>query len=496
MSNNIQLLVAKSTNDIFINSCMANRHGLIAGATGTGKTVSLQVLAESFSANGVPVFMTDIKGDLSGIAKSAMMTPKLQERLNKLGITSHSLTAFPACFWDLFGEQGHPIKTTISEMGPLLLGRLLNLNDTQSGVLNIVFKIADDAGLLLLDLKDLRAMLNFVGENRNEYTNEYGNVTTASIGSIQRGLLTLEQQGGDKFFGEPAMNILDFIRCNSNGKGIINILAADKLMLSPSLYSTFLLWMLSELYEQLPEVGDLDKPKLVFFFDEAHLLFNEAPKALLDKIEQVIRLIRSKGVGVYFITQNPMDVPESVLRQLGNRIQHALRAFTPKDQKAVKTAAETFRPNPNVDVEKVITELAVGEALVSFLDINGTPAMVDRAFIYPPKAQIGPITPFERKTIIQQSSFFGTYEKSVDRESAFEMLQKRIEEQNQQKEDIKKQQDKSSSENNYKKTSSTPKTKSSGEKLAGDIAKIAGSSIGRSLGKNLVRGLMGSLFGR
>ncbi len=325
MSDNIELLVAKSTNNIFLNSRMANRHGLIAGATGTGKTVSLQVLAESFSSCGVPVFMTDIKGDLSGIAKSAIMTPKLQERLNKFSITSYPLTAFPVCFWDLFGEQGHPVRTTISEMGPLLLGRLLNLNDTQSGVLDIVFKIADDAGLLLLDLKDLRAMLNYVGENRADFTNEYGNVSTSSIGSIQRGLLTLEQQGADKFFGEPAMNILDFIHCDASGKGIVNILAADKLMLSPSLYSTFLLWMLSELYEQLPEVGDMEKPKLVFFFDEAHLLFNEAPKILLDKIEQVIRLIRSKGVGVYFITQNPLDVPENVLGQLGNRIQHALR---------------------------------------------------------------------------------------------------------------------------------------------------------------------------
>lgn len=495
MSDNIELIVAKSANNIFLNSRMANRHGLIAGATGTGKTVSLQVLAESFSSCGVPVFMTDIKGDLSGIAKSAIMTPKLQERLNKLSIASHPLSAFPVCFWDLFGEQGHPVRTTISEMGPLLLGRLLNLNDTQSGVLDIVFKIADDAGLLLLDLKDLRAMLNYVGENRADFTNEYGNVSTSSIGSIQRGLLTLEQQGADKFFGEPAMNILDFIRCDTSGKGIVNILAADKLMLSPSLYSTFLLWMLSELYEQLPEVGDMEKPKLVFFFDEAHLLFNEAPKILLDKIEQVIRLIRSKGVGVYFITQNPLDVPENVLGQLGNRIQHALRAFTPKDQKAVKSAAQTFRTNPNVDVEKVITELAVGEALISFLDVNGTPGIVERAFICPPKAQIGPVSPFERKTCIQQSKFFGVYEKSVDRESAFEMLQKRIEEQNKQKEANAKQQHEPV-QNAIKKTNSSPKGKSSGEKIASEMVKIAGSSIGRSLGKNLVRGLMGSLFGR
>ena len=342
MEDNKQLNIAKSSQDIFINSRMANRHGLIAGATGTGKTVSLQVLAESFSSIGVPVFMTDIKGDLSGIAKAGFMSLKMQERVKNLNIISHNLMAFPACFWDLFGEQGHPVRTTISEMGPLLLGRLLNLNDTQSGVLDIVFKIADDAGLLLLDLKDLRAMLNYVGDNRTNFTNEYGNVSTTSIGAIQRGLLTLEQQGADNFFGEPAMNIQDFIRCDANGKGIVNILAADKLMLSPSLYSTFLLWILSELYEQLPEVGDLDKPKLVFFFDEAHLLFNEAPKVLLDKIEQIIRLIRSKGVGVYFITQNPMDIPENVLGQLGNRIQHALRAFTPKDQKAVNLEAKSI----------------------------------------------------------------------------------------------------------------------------------------------------------
>lgn len=496
MEENKQLNIAKSEQEIFINSRMANRHGLIAGATGTGKTVSLQVLAESFSSIGVPVFMTDIKGDLSGIAKEGFMSLKMQERIKKLNISSHNLMAFPACFWDLYGEQGHPIRTTISEMGPLLLGRLLNLNDTQSGVLDIVFKIADDAGLLLLDLKDLRAMLNYVGENRNDFTNEYGNVSTTSIGAIQRGLLTLEQQGATNFFGEPAMNIQDFIRCDATGKGIVNILAADKLMLSPSLYSTFLLWMLSELYEQLPEVGDLDKPKLVFFFDEAHLLFNEAPKVLLDKIEQIIRLIRSKGVGVYFITQNPMDVPENVLGQLGNRIQHALRAFTPKDQKAVKTAAQTFRANPKLDVEKVITELGVGEALVSFLDINGTPAMVERAFIYPPKAQIGPISSFERKSIIEKSSLMGRYEKAVDRESAFEILQKRIEEQNKQKQETLKQQNQSkpNNQNNYKKPSSN--TKSTGEKLASEVVKIAGSSIGRSLGRNLVRGLMGSIFGR
>jgi DNA helicase HerA-like ATPase len=352
---NGNLLIAKSDKDIFLIPKMSNRHGLVAGATGTGKTVTLQTLAETFSSIGVPVIMADVKGDLSGIAKPATDNPKVTARIQELNLRGYIPQGFPVCFWDIFGQQGHPLRTTISEMGPLLLSRLLNLNDVQSGVLTLVFKIADDSDLLLLDLKDLRKILEFVGEHRDEYTNEYGNVSSASIGTIQRGLLALEEQGADKFFGEPALDIMDFMQTDGKGRGVMNILAADKLMLSPGLYSTFLLWLLSELFEQLPEAGDLDKPKLVFFFDEAHLLFNEAPRVLLEKIEQVVRLVRSKGVGVYFVTQNPIDIPDTVLGQLGNRVQHALRAFTPKDQKAVKSAAETFRPNPIFKVEDVIT---------------------------------------------------------------------------------------------------------------------------------------------
>jgi hypothetical protein len=415
------LTIAKSTRDIGILPALANRHGLITGATGTGKTVTLQVMAERFSAIGVPVFMADVKGDLSGLAAAGATSPKMQERLVALKIPAPEWRACPVVFWDAFAKAGHPVRATVSDMGPLLLGRLFNLNDTQQGVLALVFKIADDNGLLLLDSKDLRAMLQHVGDNASQFTTEYGNVSAASIGAIQRALLEIEQQGGAQFFGEPMLDINDLLQTDSAGHGVVNILAADK-----QLYSTFLLWMLSELFEHLPEVGDLDKPKLVFFFDEAHLLFNEAPKPLLDKIEQVVRLIRSKGVGVYFVTQNPLDVPETVLGQLGNRVQHALRAFTPRDQKAVKAAADTMRANPGLDTATAITELAVGEALISLLDEKGRPQPVERAFILPPASRIGPITEAERAAIIKSSVIFGHYEQTIDRDSAYEKLKGRV----------------------------------------------------------------------
>ena len=385
-------LLAKGSTELLFEPKMGNRHGLIAGATGTGKTITLQGLAENFSALGVPVFMADIKGDLSGLAKPGSATPKVAERIKALGLTDHTFTGFPVTFWDIFGKSGHPIRATVSEMGPLLLSRVLNLNDTQEGVLSMLFKIADDHGLLLLDLEDLREMLKFLGENASQFTVEYGNISTASIGAIQRALLQLDQQGGAKFFGEPALNLDDFLQTGADGKGVINILAADQLMQSPRTYATALLWMLSELFERLPEVGDLAKPKLVFFFDEAHLLFTDLPREIEDKIEQVVRLIRSKGVGVFFITQNPIDIPERILGQLGNRVQHALRAFSPRDQKAVQSAAETFRQNPKLNVAETITQLAVGEALVSLLDESGTPGVVERAFVLPPRSQIGPIS--------------------------------------------------------------------------------------------------------
>ena len=401
---------------------MANRHGLITGATGTGKTVTLQSIAERLSYAGVPVFMADVKGDLSGAGAAGVLSPKLQKRIEELGLEGFVPYANPVAFWDVFGQGGIPVRATISDMGPLLLARLLNLNDTQTGVLQLVFKIADDQGLLLLDLKDLRAMVQHVGENAKTFTTEYGNVSAASIGAIQRGLLTLDEQGGDQFFGEPMLNINDLMQTDENGRGVINILAAEKLVQSPALYSTFLLWLLSELFEQLPEAGDLDKPKLVFFFDEAHLLFTDAPQALTDKVEQVVRLIRSKGVGVYFVTQNPLDVPEKILGQLGNRVQHALRAFTPRDQKAVQAAAQTMRANPKFDAATVITELGVGEALVSFLDEKGRPEVVHRSIIFPPASRLGPLTADERKAMIQASPLLTTYGQTVDRESAYEIL--------------------------------------------------------------------------
>ena len=401
---------------------MANRHGLITGATGTGKTVTLQSMAERLSYAGVPVFMADVKGDLSGMGAAGVVTPKLEARLKDLGLEGFAPYANPVAFWDVFGENGVPVRATISDMGPLLLARLLNLNDTQTGVLQLVFKIADDQGLLLLDLKDLRAMVQHVGDNAKNFTTEYGNVAPASIGAIQRGLLTLEEQGGDIFFGEPMLDIHDLMKIDENGRGVINVLAAEKLVQSPALYSTFLLWLLAELFEQLPEAGDLDKPKLVFFFDEAHLLFTDAPQALTDKVEQVVRLIRSKGVGVFFVTQNPLDVPEKILGQLGNRVQHALRAFTPRDQKAVQAAAQTMRANPKFDAATVITELGVGEALVSFLDEKGRPNVVDRSMIFPPASRLGPLTAAERQAMIQASPLLATYGETVDRESAYELL--------------------------------------------------------------------------
>ena len=416
------ILFAKSKSDIVLLPQMANRHGLIAGATGTGKTVTLQVLAESFSALGVPVFLADVKGDLAGISQPGGQSAKVRERLAQLKLDAYTPAGCPVTFWDVFGEQGHPIRTTISEFGPLLIARLLQLNDIQAGVLNLIFKIADENGLLLLDLKDLRAMSQYVGNNASQFTTQYGNISTASIGAIQRNLLALETQGADKYFGEPALNLDDFIQTDPNGKGIVNILTADKLLQSPRVYATLLLWMLSELFERLPEAGDLPKPKMVFFFDEAHLLFNEAPPALLEKIEQVVRLIRSKGVGVYFVTQNPRDIPDNVLGQLGNRVQHALRAFTPQDQKAVTAAAETFRENPRIKTASAIMELAVGEALISCLEENGQPAIVQRAWIVPPRSQIGPITPEQRRQLIQNSIVAGVYDKAVDRESAYEKL--------------------------------------------------------------------------
>ncbi len=416
------LVVAKSDRELGILPGMANRHGLVAGATGTGKTVTLQVLAERFSAIGVPVFMADVKGDLSGISQPGTPKPKIEERIRTLKLGEYGFHGSPVAFWDVFGEQGHPVRTTISEMGPLLLGRLLNLNETQSGVLTAVFKIADDQSLMLLDLKDLRAMLNHVGQNAATFKTEYGNISSASVGAIQRGLLALEQEGGAKFFGEPALDLDDLLQTDREGRGIVNILAADKLLLSPKVYATFLLWMLSELYERLPEAGDPEKPRLVFFFDEAHLLFDDAPKPLLEKVEQVVRLIRSKGVGVYFITQNPLDVPDVILGQLGNRVQHALRAFTPRDQKAVDAAAGTFRQNPALNVEKVITELGVGEALVSFLNEKGAPTVVERALVLPPHSQIGPISPDQHRALVADSLVGGHYEQVVDRESAYELL--------------------------------------------------------------------------
>jgi DNA helicase HerA-like ATPase len=418
-----KLFVGKAAKPQYLSLNLANRHGLVTGATGTGKTVTLQTIAEGFSRAGVPVFAADIKGDLSGVSQEGEGKDWIVKRCKEIDM-KYEADQFPVVFWDLFGEQGHPIRATVTEMGPLLLSRMMNLNETQEGVLNIAFRVADDNGMPILDLKDLRAMLAFIAEKSAELTKTYGNVSSTTVGAIQRQLLVLENQKGEKFFGEPALDINDLMQ-KKGGKGVINLLAADKLMENPRLYATFLLFLLSELFEELPEVGDVDKPKLVFFFDEAHLLFDEAPKALLEKIEQVVRLIRSKGVGVYFVTQNPADVPETVLAQLGNRVQHALRAYTPKEQKAVKVAAQSFRPNPKINTERVITEMGKGEALTSFLEGNGVPAMVDRTLIRPPAGNVGPVTDAQRKAVISKSPVLGTYDKAVDRESAFEMLQKK-----------------------------------------------------------------------
>ncbi len=428
-----KIYLGTSVKPEYLDLKLANRHGLITGATGTGKTVSLQVLAEGFAKAGVPVFAADIKGDLSGIGKAGTRKDFIDKRIEKIGLDTYNNAAFPTVFWDVFGEQGHPIRATVADMGPLLLSRLLELNDVQEGVLNIVFRVAADevaAGnkdFLLLDLKDLRAVLANVGERSKELSSQYGNVASASVGAIQRRLLVLEEQGADKFFGEPALNVEDLMRVAMDGRGIVNLIAAEKLMQSPRLYSTFLLWLLTELWEILPEVGDQPKPKLVFFFDEAHLLFDEAPKALLQRIEQVARLIRSKGVGVYFITQNPLDVPDTVSSQLGNRIQHQLRAFTPKERRAVKAAAETFRPNPDIDTERVILDLGIGEALVSTLENKGEPSIVQRTLIRPPEGQIGPLTDDERADLMRRSPFTGKYDTAVDRESAHEILAERAE---------------------------------------------------------------------
>ena len=420
-----RIFIGKGEQPAWLTLGLANRHGLVTGATGTGKTVSLQVMAEGFSRAGVPVFAADIKGDLSGISEPGEAKDFILKRAKDMGLTFQP-DQFSTIFWDVFGEQGHPVRATVSEMGPLLLSRMMDLNDVQEGVLNVAFRVADEQGLLLLDMKDLRAILSFIAEHAAELTTQYGNVSKQTVGTIQRQLLVLENQGGDKFFGEPALSLDDFMRTDRDGRGMINILVADRLMQSPKLYATFLLWMLSELFEHLPEIGDPPKPKLVFFFDEAHLLFNDAPKALMDKIEQVVRLIRSKGVGVYFVTQNPIDVPDKVLAQLGNRVQHALRAFTPRDQKAVAAAAQTFRPNPKLNTAQVITELGKGEALVSFLEGNGTPAVVERVMVRPPSARIGPITAEERKTIMNNSPVKGKYDTAIDSESAYEVLQKRV----------------------------------------------------------------------
>jgi uncharacterized protein len=488
------LLIARNaTTELCLLPALGNRHGLITGATGTGKTVTLQVMAERFSAIGVPVFMADVKGDLAGISQPGAASPKLAERLTLIGVDEPKFAACPAVFWDVFGEQGHPVRATISDIGPLLLARILNLNETQAGVLALVFKIADDNGLLLLDLKDLRAMLQHVGDNAQSFTTNYGNVSAASIGAIQRGLLALEQQGGDKLIGEPMLNIDDLLQTGEGRRGVVNVLAADRLLNAPTLYSTLLLWLLSELYERLPEVGDRAAPKLVFFFDEAHLLFTDAPKALLDKIEQVVRLIRSKGVGVYFITQNPLDVPDPVLGQLGNRVQHALRAFTPRDQKAVKAAAETMRANPELDTEKAITELGVGEALVSFLDEKGRPNIVQRAYVLPPASRIGPITPGERASVIAASAVSGVYEKTIDRESAYERLKGRAEQ------PASAGAGTASGEGwmDSLKGSLDGLAKGSGRKdsLLESMAKSAARTVGSTVGREIVRGVLGSLLG-
>lgn len=480
MSDVPGIFVAQGEHPLHLLLRLANRHGLVAGATGTGKTVTLQVMAEGFSRLGVPVFLADVKGDLAGLSQPGEPKPRLVERAQEIGFEL-SFAAFPVVFWDLFGEQGHPIRTTVSDVGPLLLSRLLGLNEVQSGVLNLAFRLADDEGLLLLDLKDLRALLEHVAENAKKLTLRYGTVSATSVGAIQRALLVLEQQGAERFFGEPALDLGDLLQLDGEGHGVVSVLAAERLMQSPRLYATFLLWLLSELFEQLPEIGDPEKPRLVFFFDEAHLLFDDAPKTLVDKVEQVVRLIRSKGVGIYFVTQNPLDVPDEVLGQLGNRVQHALRAFTPRDQKAVKVAAETFRPNPRLDTAAVITELEVGEALVSFLEANGSPAVVERAKVRPPQSRLGPVTPEERANTIAKSPIGTAYDQPVDRESAFERLTARAE---------------------TAAATATPAPRATispgrARESAGEaMLKSVFRSVGTQLGRQIVRGLLGSILRR
>jgi DNA helicase HerA-like ATPase len=484
-----KIYLGSSTRPEYLAFKYGNRHGLITGATGTGKTVSLQVLAEGFSRAGVPVFAADIKGDLSGIGSMGEMQDWQTKRAAEIGFEDYKADKCPVIFWDLFGRQGHPIRATISEMGPLLLSRILDLNDTQEGVLNVAFKFADDNGLLLLDLKDLRALLIEVESRASEISASYGNVATATVGAVQRALLVLEQQGGANFFGERALDIADLMRTSTDGRGVVSILAADELMQSPRLYATFLLWMLSELFEELPEVGDPDKPRLVFFFDEAHLLFEDAPKALTDKVEQVVKLVRSKGVGVYFVTQNPVDIPEAVLAQLSNRLQHALRAYTPREQKAVKVAAETFRPNPAFSTEEVITQLGIGEALVSVLEEKGIPSMVGRTLIRPPSGKVGPIAPEERRSAIANSPVSGIYDTVVDRESAFEVLAKKAK----QKADA-ADSAKSKPESRQENPHPSPAPRRSNRQSVGEAAvKSAARSIATSLGRALVRGILGSL---
>ncbi|NLM72889.1 MAG: DUF853 family protein [Clostridiaceae bacterium] len=485
MFSNNAIWLAQSENPVYLLPKMANRHGLIAGATGTGKTVTLKVLAEGFSDMGVPVFLADIKGDLASLAAEGTESTNIQERLKMLGIQGFEFKSFPVRFWDIFGENGHPVRATISEMGPLLLSRLLGLNETQTGILNIVFRIADEQGLLLLDLKDLKEMVKYVGENAKSLTLQYGHISPQSVGAIMRSLIALEDQGGNQFFGEPALDINDWIQTTPEGRGYINILHSVRLFNSPLLYSTFLLWMLSELYETLPETGDLEKPKIVFFFDEAHLLFEDIPKVLLQKIEQVVRLIRSKGVGIFFITQNPADIPQDVLGQLGNRIQHALRAYTPSEQKKVKAAAEAFRPNPRFNTEDVISNLATGEALVSCLDADGSPAMVEKAYILPPQSSLGTLDDLTRIGIINKSPMGEKYDNAIDRESAYELLQKKA---LQDQERIRKEQEVAMKQKESKRSPGRPKT-SFVEKAANSVV----TAIGRELGRSLVRGLLGSL---
>ncbi|MCU7557810.1 DUF853 domain-containing protein [Macrococcus capreoli] len=474
--------IAKNENDITLQLQMANRHGLIAGATGTGKTVTLKVLAEQFSKNGVPVFLADIKGDLASIAEPMTINEKIQQRLTDLNITDYAPASYPVRLWDIFGTDGAPVRATITEMGPLLLARLLELNDTQTGVLNIAFKISDDNGLLLLDLKDLQALLKDMADNASTYSSQYGNITKQSVGSIQRKLLAFESQGGQDFFGEPALSLTDFMEVSPDGKGMINVLMANNLYTKPILYSTFLLWLLTELFEELPEVGDMDKPKLVFFFDEAHLLFKDAPSSFVTQVEQVVRLVRSKGVGVYFITQNPIDLPDEVLGQLGNRVQHALRSFTPRDQKAVKSAAETFRQNPDLDVASVIGELKTGEALISCLNEDGQPSIVQRAFIRPPESKIGVIDPTVKQSVLNQNPYQAKYGKAVDRESAYEMLQQKFTA-------VEVEQQKAEQEKVEEKTVKAEKRQPKSE-----LQKVATSvltSVGRQIGREIVRNLFG-----